>query len=151
MKVYLAAPLFTLAEREFNARLARALEDTIDSLQVILPQAVAAELAAGPEFPKKVFESAFAGINKSQLVLAILDGADADSGTCVEIGYARAKQKPVLGIRTDFRASEDRGLNIMAANSCSHLILAPSDSVPFVQLVENIAALLAKIHLKLRD
>jgi len=36
-------------------------------------------------------------------VLAVLDGVDVDSGTAAEIGYARARGKPVVGLRTDLR------------------------------------------------
>ncbi|MCL2141357.1 MAG: nucleoside 2-deoxyribosyltransferase [Methanimicrococcus sp.] len=32
-----------------------------------------------------------------------LDGTDVDSGTAWELGYAYAENKPIIGIRTDFR------------------------------------------------
>lgn len=62
-------------------------------------------------------------IGKCDLVVAILDGADADSGTSAEIGYAYAIKKPVVGVRTDFRISEDRGLNLMLSHICTELVL----------------------------
>ena len=40
-------------------------------------------------------------------VLAVLDGADVDSGTAAEIGYAMARGKPVVGLRTDLRPGGD--------------------------------------------
>ena len=46
-------------------------------------------------------------IDESDLMFAILDGADVDSGTAAEIGYAFAHGKPVLGYRGDFRLSAD--------------------------------------------
>lgn len=46
-------------------------------------------------------------IDKSDAVLAILDGVDVDSGTASEIGYAYAKGKKVYGLRTDFRLAGD--------------------------------------------
>ena len=46
-------------------------------------------------------------IDKSDAVLAILDGVDVDSGTAAEIGYAFAKGKRVYGLRTDFRLAGD--------------------------------------------
>ena len=46
-------------------------------------------------------------IDKSDLVLAVLDGSDVDSGTASEIGYASALGKLVLGYRSDFRLSSD--------------------------------------------
>lgn len=33
---------------------------------------------------------------------AVLDGVDVDSGTAWEIGYAYARGKPIIGLRTDF-------------------------------------------------
>jgi nucleoside 2-deoxyribosyltransferase len=48
-----------------------------------------------------------AAIDSSDAVLAILDGVDVDSGTACEIGYAFAKEKPILGYRGDFRLSAD--------------------------------------------
>jgi nucleoside 2-deoxyribosyltransferase len=46
-------------------------------------------------------------IDGCDAVLAILDGADVDSGTASEIGYAFARNKPILGYRSDFRLSSD--------------------------------------------
>ncbi len=46
-------------------------------------------------------------IDRSDAVLAILDGVDVDSGTAAEIGYAFAKGKRVYGLRTDFRLAGD--------------------------------------------
>jgi nucleoside 2-deoxyribosyltransferase len=46
-------------------------------------------------------------IEESTGLLAILDGADVDSGTAAEIGYASALKKPILGYRGDFRLSCD--------------------------------------------
>ena len=36
-------------------------------------------------------------INESDLILAILDGNDLDSGTCAEIGYAYGIGKKIIG------------------------------------------------------
>jgi nucleoside 2-deoxyribosyltransferase len=46
-------------------------------------------------------------IDAADMVLAVLDGTDVDSGTAAEIGYAFAKGKPILGYRGDFRLSAD--------------------------------------------
>ena len=40
-------------------------------------------------------------------VVAMLDGADVDSGTAAEIGYAFARGKLIVGYRGDFRLSAD--------------------------------------------
>lgn len=46
-------------------------------------------------------------IKNSNLILAVLDGVDVDSGTASEIGYAAALGKPIIGYRGDFRLSGD--------------------------------------------
>ena len=62
------------------------------------------------------------------MVLAVLDGADADSGTCWECGYSYAKGKPVIGLRTDFRNSGDtRGFNAMIYYSAASVIEGADD------------------------
>ncbi|MEA2370683.1 MAG: hypothetical protein QOH12_1077 [Solirubrobacteraceae bacterium] len=46
-------------------------------------------------------------IDRCDGVLAVLDGVDVDSGTAAEIGYAGARGKPVVGLRTDLRPGGD--------------------------------------------
>jgi nucleoside 2-deoxyribosyltransferase len=48
-----------------------------------------------------------AAIRQCDLVFAVLDGVDVDSGTAAEIGYAFGLKKPILGYRSDFRLSAD--------------------------------------------
>ena len=46
-------------------------------------------------------------IDESEAVLALLDGQDVDSGTALEIGYAFATGKLIVGLRTDIRRLSD--------------------------------------------
>jgi nucleoside 2-deoxyribosyltransferase len=46
-------------------------------------------------------------IDRCDLVFAVLDGTDVDSGTAAEIGYAFARGKKILGYRGDFRLAAD--------------------------------------------
>ncbi len=46
-------------------------------------------------------------IRTSDCLIAVLDGADVDSGTAAEIGCAFALGKPCFGYRGDFRLSAD--------------------------------------------
>ena len=48
-----------------------------------------------------------AAIDAAQGIVAILDGADVDSGTAAEIGYAFARGKVIVGYRGDSRVSAD--------------------------------------------
>ena len=138
MRIYFAGPLFTLAEQDFNVRLASALKRNCDSLDIILPQTRAAELAGEKGFLDRMFKYCLDEIKEADAVVAILDGADADSGTCVEIGYAKGLGKKIIGVRTDLRALEDRGLNLMVSNICSELILEPVPDTSIESLAEKI-------------
>lgn len=46
-------------------------------------------------------------IEKCDVVFAILDGTDVDSGVAAELGYAAAKGKKVIGVRTDYRLASE--------------------------------------------
>lgn len=138
MRIYFAGPLFSLAEQDFNESLASALKRSCGSLDIILPQRRAAELAGEEGFLGLMFKYCLDEIAEADAVVAILDGADADSGTCVEIGYAKGLGKKIIGVRTDLRALEDRGLNLMVANICSELILEPVPDTSIDDLAEKI-------------
>ena len=50
--------------------------------------------------------------------MAIIDGADADSGTSWEMGYAHALGKKVIALRTDFRhVGHHEHVNLMLEQS----------------------------------
>jgi nucleoside 2-deoxyribosyltransferase len=89
--VYYAGPLFTDAERSWNAANASALRSFSPSLEVLLPQEFCAPFDTPPGGKPNfagIFQACLEHLQRSQVVLAILDGADADSGTCWELGYA---------------------------------------------------------------
>jgi nucleoside 2-deoxyribosyltransferase len=101
MKLYLAGPLFTTPEREWNVRLAERLEAA--GHVVYVPQAhPASEPTAAAIFAKDL-----GGLDPAEGVVAIMDGTDPDSGTCWECGYAYAKGKPVVLFRSDMRRPGD--------------------------------------------
>ncbi len=143
MIIYLAGPLFSLAERRFNEEFAKVLERSLYPAMVILPQDHGAKIDQAAGFTERMYCYSLDAINHSDAVVAILDGADSDSGTCIEIGYAKAKGKLIIGVRTDFRSGEDRGLNLMVSNICSHLVTCPSTSVTLDELAGEVAGLLA--------
>jgi len=74
-------------------------------------------------------------MNESRCILAWLDGPDSDSGTSFEVGYAFAKGIPVIGIRTDFRLNQERGVNVMLSRACAAFVYRPS----FAEDVEGLA------------
>ena len=99
MRIYLAGPLFSTAERDFNATLAKELRRR--KHDVFVPQE-----EEGDNTPSSIFRVDLHGLNMADCVVAGLDGSDVDSGTAFEIGYAFAQRKTVYGLRTDKRVAE---------------------------------------------
>jgi nucleoside 2-deoxyribosyltransferase len=143
--IYLAGPLFSVAEREFNKKICEALNKEINYIKVILPQDFASTLSDQNGFIEKAFEHSLKSIEKSDIIIAILDGPDVDSGTCIEIGYALAHKKIILGIRTDFRKCEDKGVNLMVSKSCTHLIWLSNSSLELDYTLNRIVTSTKKI------
>jgi nucleoside 2-deoxyribosyltransferase len=114
-QVYLAAPLFSDAERAFN-RVVRDLL-TANGFTVYLPQETG-EGVVGRGRDWDIFESHIRALDEAGWVVAVCDGADTDSGTAWEIGYAVAKGIPVIALSTDRRRPEDgRRVNLMIKES----------------------------------
>ena len=140
MRIYLSAPLFTQVERRWNRMLAAELEARIAGAEIILPQ----DLKFGDAYNRssdfsKLFRGCVDLLEQADLVVAVLDGPDVDSGTAFEVGYAHARGVPIIGIRTDFRKSQDRGLNLMLAQGCTELLRAMSFNEDLGQLVKDLA------------
>lgn len=120
MKIYFAGSLFSMAERNFNTALAELLKGLNPRLEIILPQDFM-KGESGEVFENETFRFCISGVMEADVVLAILDGADADSGTCFELGLAYAKNKRIVGVRTDFRG-DGTSLNLMIEKALSHYI-----------------------------
>ncbi len=101
-RVYLAAPLFSAAERMFNRSVARLLSDHL--FDVYLPQESGDDSCSrDTREQERLFSLNKTALEGSDFIVAVIDGADADSGTSWEMGYAVALKKPVIALRTDFR------------------------------------------------
>jgi nucleoside 2-deoxyribosyltransferase len=117
--IYFAAPLFTQAERFWNIKLAETIMRMNNDFIMILPQKECNQTMLDPDINfQNIFNICIEGIDKCEIVLAILEGADSESGTCFECGYGFAKNKRLIGVRTDRRKGEDQGLNAMLSQSC---------------------------------
>ena len=101
MKLYFAGPLFSDAERTWNAEVAKGLRD--GGHEVFLPQ----DQEPGSD-PAGIFATDVAGIVWADALVAIMDGPDPDSGTAWECGYAYGK-KPIVLVRTDIRTHTGSG------------------------------------------
>jgi nucleoside 2-deoxyribosyltransferase len=122
MKIYTAGPLgFSEAGRAFHEgtvipAIARLGHDVLDPWQLTDRGKIDALLKM-PYGPAKreawrrlnveIGNNNREAIDRCDLVFAVLDGVDVDSGTAAEIGYAFARGKAILGYRGDFRLSAD--------------------------------------------
>ncbi len=107
LRLYLAGPLFSVAERTFNHNLKKLLTSYFD---VYLPQEdgglIIHMIKAGlpPKLAsQKVFDIDIRATNECDVFLIILDGRAVDEGAAFELGFAHAKGKPCYGLKTDFR------------------------------------------------
>ncbi|MFZ0931374.1 MAG: nucleoside 2-deoxyribosyltransferase [Syntrophobacteraceae bacterium] len=128
MKIYLAGPLFSEAERDWMKKLKGRIESlanvSANKVQVIWPyELITAEaiMALGQSAKFEIFSRCKSYLEDSDLVIALLDGPQVDDGTALEIGYYRALRKgKIIGIRTDFRrARESEGAKVNAMIECS--------------------------------
>ena len=122
MKIYQAGPLFSEAERNwhlgFKQKLVAAGHEVMWPGEFFTQEEIDSFCA---DAAKKIMERDRAAIDACDVVVALLDGTQVDDGTAWEIGYAYAKGKPVVGIRTDFRNAGDTThgrVNAMIEGSC---------------------------------
>ncbi len=140
MKLYFAGPLFTAAEHDWNATLAAALR--AGGHEVFLPQ----EQEPGKDAPG-IFATDVGGIDWADALVAIMDGADPDSGTCWEVGYAYRK-KPIVLLRTDLRRNEGSGgsgYNPMLSESAT--IRIDAEWAPMDRITREVLDALARLDL----
>jgi nucleoside 2-deoxyribosyltransferase len=116
-RVYLAAPLFSEAEKAFNLRVRDILEAHF--FDVYLPQEVGDDNhCRSAKEHEEIFRMNREALDQADLLVAVIDGADADSGTAWEMGYATNRRVPVYAIRTDFRmAGHHELVNLMLEQS----------------------------------
>jgi nucleoside 2-deoxyribosyltransferase len=129
-RVYLAAPLFSEAEQAYNLALRALLEAHL--FEVYLPQEVGdTSHTRCREERRAIFARHLPALRGADVVVAVIDGADADSGTSWEMGYAYALGKRVVALRTDFRvAGRYERVNLMLEESAT--VVTAKEDLPRV-------------------
>jgi nucleoside 2-deoxyribosyltransferase len=112
MRVYLAGPIFTHAERAWLDRLAHRVRD--GGLECFAPHEHLGE--AADTTPAAVYRLDSGALRDSGALLAWLDGPIVDDGTAAEIGaFAElvhadpARYRGIVGLVTDLRLERRRG------------------------------------------
>jgi len=120
-RLYYAAPLFSEAERKFNADLERQLESIFD---MYLPQRDGGTLteliecgSLAAQAAKAIFDRDMKALVDCDVLLAVLDGRSVDEGVAFELGFAYSNGKLCLGLQTDIRRLRPAGNNPMIDNS----------------------------------
>lgn len=113
-EIYLGGGLFNAGQRLHILYLEKYLKEL--GYKVIVPQREALKHFDGEKFDTKgiVKSCEEACSNKNNVFVGCADGADADSGTCVEYAMAIARTGRAIVYRTDFRTAEDREVGINA-------------------------------------
>lgn len=122
-RAYLASPLgFADSTKAFMAELKVALGELVivenpwdfggPELSAAFERAYALQryserLAALHALNARIAAKNEEAIRRCDLVIAVLDGVDVDSGTASEIGFAYGLGKPSFGLRTDSRLAGD--------------------------------------------
>jgi nucleoside 2-deoxyribosyltransferase len=107
--VYIAGPLFSESELEFNRKLNTFLKNL--GFNTFLPQEdghlLSELMEQGFEKDnaiKMIFQMDAEKIKDSDIIVFIMDGRVPDEGACVEIGLAYAYNKECFGLKTDSRS-----------------------------------------------
>jgi nucleoside 2-deoxyribosyltransferase len=124
LRIYLASPYgFTDAGREFmKSTMIPAIQndrfeimnpwDAFDSISQRIEKinslnGIREQRQSFKLLNKKLAVSNEKMLNQAEVVVAILDGSDVDSGVASEIGYAYGTGKKIIGYRSDFRLTGD--------------------------------------------
>jgi nucleoside 2-deoxyribosyltransferase len=102
-KIYVAGPLFNTHERWYLEQIAAALEAA--GYATFLPHRDAGLLDGKDHLTMRheLFQADMAGLRQCNVIVALLTGADHDSGTCGELGIAFERGYPCFGIGDDMR------------------------------------------------
>lgn len=104
MKAYLANGLFSLGDRLVNERLAEAIRQAVPNIELYVPQendAINDKSAYADSLA--IAQADLEMLQKSDVLVAVLDGVEIDSGVAAEIGAFSMLNRPIIGVFTDVR------------------------------------------------
>lgn len=104
MKAYLANGLFSIGDRLVNELLAKELRSTIPTLDLYVPQendAINDKQAFANSLA--IAEADMEKLQDSDVLIAVLDGIEIDSGVAAEIGVFSTYNRPIIALFSDVR------------------------------------------------
>ena len=133
MYIYIAAPLCSEAEREFNERLNSFLQRK--GIKTYLPQVDGGFLdemvhqgVDEDEARRLLFIKDLDAMHNCDTLLIVLDGRTIDEGACFELGFMYSKEKRCFGFKTDSR-SYIRGKNNLMVDCALETIVTSFDEL----------------------
>jgi nucleoside 2-deoxyribosyltransferase len=137
-QVYLAAPLFSEAERAYNIHVTELLEKFTG---VYLPQrdgGLMSEMIDKGVQPaiaaRHIFFKDLEAIRKADCLIAILDGRAIDEGVAFELGVAFSQSKRCVGLQTDSRRLAVWGNNPMITGALEIVFTSLIDLIEWIKL-----------------
>ncbi|MFJ7731714.1 nucleoside 2-deoxyribosyltransferase [Lysinibacillus sp. NPDC097231] len=104
MKAYLANGLFSLGDRLVNEQLAAAMREANPGIELYVPQendAINDKTAYADSLA--IAQADLEMLQKSDVLIAVIDGVEIDSGVAAEIGAFAMLNRPIVGVFTDVR------------------------------------------------
>jgi nucleoside 2-deoxyribosyltransferase len=145
MKLYFAGPLFSEAERNWIRNTKKEIETLArergKEIHLVWPYELISQEeidSLGDMAKREIFLRCKSQLEDSDILIALLDGAQVDDGTAWEIGYfyrMRGEGSLVIGVRTDFRnAGEGKTsvVNAMIECSCDRIARSTTELLQMV-------------------
>ena len=104
MKAYLANGLFSIGDRYVNERIAAELRKAVGGIELYVPQendAINDKSAYADSLA--IAAADLAHLEESDVLIAVLDGVEVDSGVAAEIGVFSTFNRPIIALFSDVR------------------------------------------------
>jgi len=104
-QIYFGGALFSEMEQMYNAYVVKQIREKYgDKVNVYLPQENdSINDKSGFADSKAIAEGDNEYLEKTDILIAVLDGVNPDSGLSAELGYFYSMNKPIIGLYTDSR------------------------------------------------
>ena len=104
MKVYLANGLFSIGDRYVNELIATKVREAVEDIDLYVPQendAINDKSAYADSLA--IAEADLANLQASDVLIAVIDGVEIDSGVAAEIGVFSTYNRPIIALFSDVR------------------------------------------------
>lgn len=104
MKAYLANGLFSIGDRYVNEVLAKAIREAVPFIDLYVPQENAAiNDKSNYADSLAIAEADLTSLKQSDVLIAVIDGVEIDSGVAAEIGAFSMLNRPIVALFSDVR------------------------------------------------